>query len=698
MSVFAVCSAAAAAGLAVAFEIGRVTEQRISGTSKVALPFQGFDWKSENAQHAARVFVGLFLVEILFLPRSWNPFSYLTNSGTSSSFLAFFVFGSWSGILAVGYGGIAASFQALNNKRKALESEKSQHETSRSEAELKLREEKLEIVKQQRANLASAAAVAGEWKNFHLTREDVNSSALIRSETEKIWSKNITQEFDKKTMHVVDNAIDMRWREVEGQGSTLEEMRKRNKEKEKQIKEQRARRAERANAQKDNLVKEKSDLLKLTDELESLKSTMDKLKEENTKKEQEKIRELKEREISLLKKEKDLEQNHNQKLEKLKQQEMTLKSREERFDSGEDQKKFQELSEKMESSKLKVGKFNEEVMMKERQKIAEFNEREMALKKREEELAKLAEAIATRPDPEQMPDYLELYEESGPEDEMDSNTVDKSVSIRLLAEREILPDSSNDETDSSANDQQDQLPINEQEEDSRVIDKCGSEKSLLDIEDDEENDDDESNASTCMLNANEDFNNAVAIDDDESTASTCLLNAVDNPEVEERNPLDSHSADDSLSYQIQQDIAAMEREGTWNDVLSTAAIGESTEEDGPSVSSPLQERPDNATGDSIPMVSTSTTNASMVSFKDAIPMSPTSGSFKDALTVAATTSDSEYMMVSNNNKPEKENGAASPKAAGKKIHKPSKKGKKSLVVSEEAGVEVIAWMEPGQFF
>jgi len=658
MSVFAVCSALAAAGLAISFEIGRVAEQRLSGTSKLALPFQGFDWKSEHATHAARVFVGLFLVEVVFLPRSWNPFSYLT--GNSSSFLGFLVFGTWSGILAIGFGGIAASLQALHIERKAIESQQTQHGTSFSKATQDMEQQKLAVVKQARANLASAAAVAGEWKKFHLAREDVNASAMIRSETEKIWSKNITQEFDKKTMHVVDNAIDMRWREVEGQGSTLAKMRKRNKEKEQQIKEQRAKRAERADAQKDDLVKGKTDLRKMIDEMESLKATMQKLKQENTKKEQEKIRELKEREISLLKKEKDLDLSHTQKLEQLKQQEMTLKSREERFDSGEDQKKYQELSEQIESSKLKVGKFNEEVMMKERQKLEEFKKKEMELKKREEELAKLELAKMA-----EMPDFLGLCEESGPEDEKESNSR-----------------SSKDE-----NDPQEKLPTNEQQEedDARVIDKCGSGKSLLDILDDDEervDDDAERNANTAV-------NSTVAIeeeaiDDNESTASTCLLNVIKNPaEVqEERNPLDSsNNSGDSLSYHIQQDIAAMEREGTWNDVLSTAAIGESTEEEPPVFPSPLQDATD------------VTTNAS-------IPMSPTSGSiFKGVITVAPTSSDSDYMMVSNN-----ENGtAASPKviaaaAAAAAGWRSSKKAKKSLVVSEEAGVEVIAWLEPGQFF
>jgi len=657
MSVFAVCSALAAAGLTISFEIGRVAEQRLSGTSKLALPFQGFDWKSEHATHAARVFVGLFLVEVVFLPRSWNPFSYLT--GNSSSFLGFLVFGTWSGILAIGFGGIAASLQALHIERKAIESQQTQHGTSFSKATQDMEQQKLAVVKQARANLASAAAVAGEWKKFHLAREDVNASAMIRSETEKIWSKNITQEFDKKTMHVVDNAIDMRWREVEGQGSTLAKMRKRNKEKEQQIKEQRAKRAERADAQKDDLVKGKTDLRKMTDEMESLKATMQKLKEENTKKEQEKIRELKEREISLLKKEKDLDLSHTQKLEQLKQQEMTLKSREEQFDSGEDQKKYQELTEQIESSKLKVGKFNEEVMMKERQKLEEFKKKEMELKKREEELAKLELAKMA-----EMPDFLGLCEESGPEDEKESNSR-----------------SSKDE-----NDPQEKLPTNEQQEedDARVIDKCGSGKSLLDILDDDEervDDDAERNANTAV-------NSTVAIeeeaiDDNESTASTCLLNVIKNPaEVqEERNPLDSsNNSGDSLSYHIQQDIAAMEREGTWNDVLSTAAIGESTEEEPPVFPSPLQDATD------------VTTNAS-------IPMSPTSGSiFKGVITVAPTSSDSDYMMVSNN-----ENGtAASPKviaaAAAAAGWRSSKKAKKSLVVSEEAGVEVIAWLEPGQFF
>lgn len=649
MTVFVVCSAAAAAGLAVAFEIGRVAEKRLSGTCKDALPFQGFDWKSEDAKSAAYVFIGLFVTEVVFLPSFLNPLWYLTNEGNSfgSSFLAFLVFGSWSGLLCLGYGGIAGSFQALNNERVAFESEKETHEITRTQAEAQLQEQRNKLAKDQRINLASAAAVAGEWKKFHIAREEDLKAGVMRAESEQIWSRTITEEFDQKVMHVVDNATDKRWREIEDQDLTLEAIRYRNKEKERKIKEQRARRAERANSEKETLRNETSNLLKLTDELESLKETMEKLKQENQRKEQEKLQELKEREKALQNKEKVLEKTHHEQLEKLRNKEEKLKSREEQFESGEEQKKLKELSEKLESSKLHVAKFNEEVMMKERKKDEEFRKRELALKRREQELSKMA------PGAKGMSDYLKLFEQEGPEDET-VTTEEKSIGIRLLTVRSIKQELSREQMEASSNDlptvQEDEekkeeeiekpkpfslMDLDEEEEEgSVVVDKCGSDKSLLDLDDEEE---EENDNSTCMLNANE---------------------KVDN---------NKDSDNDSLSHQIQQDIAAMEREDSWNvECSSTNTIGETPYV--PAVSSPLQERNDNAT-------------------------------FKDTLTITENTSDPEYVVL---NKAAHENGT-SPRA-GKKIHRgfdsstnKTKKGKKSMVMSEDAAVEVIAWNDPGPY-
>jgi len=447
MVVFIVCSTAVAAGLTVAYEMGRVSEKRSSGSSKDALPFQGFDWQSEDAKTAAKVFCAFFLVEVLFLPKSFNPFAYIADGksfGGLTSILAFLVFGSWSALLAVGYGGVAASFHVLNSERTAFESAKSEHEQSFIKAESKLKKEEEKIEKEKRNNLASAAAVAGEWKKFHLTKEG-DHSVRGRSINEKLWSKEIVKEFDKKTMHVVENATDMRWREIDDQDLTLEAIRLRNKEKKEKIKEKRAQRAKQENSGKDTLVNEKSKLIKLTGELESLKSNMDRLKEENMKKEQARIEKLKNHEKALREKERDLEKFHSQNLEKLRLQQEALKEREEKFDSGEEHRQMEELKKKMESSKLNVAKFNEEVMIKERQKLQEFRKRERELKKREAELTKMEREKGLK----DMPDYSKFYKESGPEDELIS-IGSTGISVRLSPDQETEP--SRDETDSSMKD------------------------------------------------------------------------------------------------------------------------------------------------------------------------------------------------------------------------------------------------------
>ena len=513
MSVFVVCTAVAAAGFTAAFEVGRVCEKRLSGSSKLALPFDGFNWQSDDAKLAAKVFGALFVAENTFLPRALNPFSYVILPSSDSgvfALLAFFVFGSWTGLLALGYGAVATSLQGIQIERRAIAADREDQRQARARAEEELRTEREELAKQKRQAMASSAAVAGEWKKLHIAREEHNAH-MERSENEKIWSNTIRQEFDQKTLHVVDNALDKRWREVEDQRLNLEQIRKRNKEKEQKIKEQRAQRAERASSQQGSLENEKSNLLKLAKELEDLKDNMQRLKEENIKKEQEKLKELKDREIALIKKEEDLEGLHLKKQERLREQERTLNEREERFESGEEQRKLKELSEKLESSKLNVAKFNETVMMKERQKTEEFRMRELALKQREEEISRkadiFAKASAIRSFPELEPydstedmpdDEASLHsrmisqhnrvpveeeepddekkptENKGSDDETEESTIkeesqsgedndflamdqtvdteDKSLSIRLITERDIAVSASEKDQDSSVND------------------------------------------------------------------------------------------------------------------------------------------------------------------------------------------------------------------------------------------------------
>ena len=699
MSVFVICSTTIAAGLAVAFEVGRVAEKRLSGSSKLSLPFEGFDWKSENAKTAAYIFIALFFVEICFLPRFLNPFSYLTDETSFSSYsslLAFVVFGSWSGILAVGFGGIAASFQALNMERMRFDSERSNLESSHVKTEEELEVERQKIAKAQRTNLASAAAVAGEWKKLHIAREDDLHRGMERSENEKIWSKTIAKEFDKKVMRVVDNATDKRWREIEDQDLTLEAMRFRNKEKEKRLKKQRAMRAERASSEKETLKNEASKLLQMTDEFEGLESTMEKLKEENKKKEQEKIRELKERETALTEKEKVLEESHLQKLEKLQKQEQKLKSKEEEFDSGEKQKKLQELSEKLESSKLTVAKFNEEVMKNEKQKLEEFRKREVELKKREE---KLNNNVAFK--------YIQ-----GLNDEIDEE--DKSVSIRLLTERVIHLDSSTDVPSKNrqkiGEDAQPDKSKSDMFINSHSVEKNREEVektfpvSLMDLDDDEDAAKDEKvqiykTISTRENNQEHDVaivdKRVEEVDDDESTESSYLLNANDDfKAVEHRNEV---SDNESLSHQIQRDIATEKREELWNaDFPSSNAYPEYA-----NVPAPLSPSQKNFENNFFKGNTASKKKKTAVETRmDTIPMFPTLDSFKEAITINPTSSDRNYVV---SNKVEQENATSQRVRRKKKTHRKafyipkSSKDKKSFVVSEESAVEVIAWSDPGPF-
>eukprot|EP00533_Pseudo-nitzschia_delicatissima_P005251 CAMPEP_0116100952 /NCGR_PEP_ID=MMETSP0327-20121206/12553_1 /TAXON_ID=44447 /ORGANISM="Pseudo-nitzschia delicatissima, Strain B596" /LENGTH=697 /DNA_ID=CAMNT_0003592885 /DNA_START=44 /DNA_END=2137 /DNA_ORIENTATION=+ len=692
---FVVCSATAAAGLAVAFEVGRVAEKRMSGSSKLAMPFEGFDWKGENAKMAAYVFVGLFFCELIFVPKALNPFSYLTSENTTfSNLLALFVFGLWSFLLALGFGGVADSFQALQLERVAIDRERDALEALRDSADQELEEERQILTKQKRINFASAAAVAGEWKKLHIAREEDLHRSQERSENDKIWSQKIAKEFDKKVMHVVDNATDKRWREIEDQDLTLEAMRLRNKEKQKRLIEERAIRAERANSEKETLKTETSNLLKITDEIKGLKANIEKLKDENKQKEEEKIRELKEREEMLTQKEKTLQESHLKQLEELRKQAESLKSKEDEFESGEEHKRLKELEEKMESSKLVVARFNEEVMKKEKQKLEEFRQREEELKKKEEELKKRAAwtipAVAKVPDDE------------------------KSVSMRLLTvvqDIESVQDAS--------------LPkIGE-----NVIlldDKPEDEVSIPPVADEKKSGESPRPSDASLMNELEDIiqkayaspatntkqesgvaDSSKSLFDDESIASQ-----EDLPKPEERN---DGSDSDSLSHQIQRDIAALDKKDSWN-----ITIGEQEEKPAPTPLTPLQMRiqrriknnlqknnyfggyfgSDNKNVDDS-MSYTSNTIASQMTFKDV--QSRLNSAKQDAVTIISAMSalsDPDYGVW---DKDEQEN-TASPKQGRKKNRgktssrsKNTKNSKKSYVLSEEAAVEVIAWNDRHQY-
>eukprot|EP00536_Pseudo-nitzschia_multiseries_P005565 jgi/Psemu1/12893/gm1.12893_g len=400
MSIFVVCSAVAAAGLVFALESGKVFERRASGLSKeyiatATLPFQDYDWTGQNAKRAAGVFVALVAIELFLFPRSWNPFTYIfdtsTDDGSHHYLRAFTVFGSWSGILAVGFGSIFTLNDALVHERQLLEAAKLEHEKTRLAVEKFLEEEELRVSKEMRVAVASAAAIAGERRQMRCSKEHHKPEAMTVSENERVWSKTFCQHFDKKTMNIVDNAMDKRWRDVEHRGVNIEEMRRRNVEKEKKIKEQRARRVERVNAQQSELKDEEEKLKSLTDELEHLKASMERLKEENMAKEQERIKELKDREQALREREENFDQIHQQKLDKLTEKENDLRIREDRFESGADKQELERKSQKLENSMINVAKFKKEIEINEKVKLEDISRQEHDLLKRKKEVMEMAQ-------------------------------------------------------------------------------------------------------------------------------------------------------------------------------------------------------------------------------------------------------------------------------------------------------------------
>jgi hypothetical protein len=415
MSTFVVCSAAAAAGFAVAFEGGRICEHRIFGLSKVGISTR--EWSTQNNIISTSIFLVLLITELFLLPKLWNPFSYLHITSTDvnstdnfSSVVAFAVLGSWSCILAIGYGAIFTWHQALRKERGEFELAKVDHECNRVATEKRLKEDVLRVSKDMRFAVATAAAAAGRCKQLDSV---VGQHSTALPENERVWSKTLFQELDKKAINVADNAIDKRWREIEDRDVHLMEMKRRNIEKEKQIKEQRARRTEQATAERNELETEKAKLKKLTEELEFLKVGMAEFKKENMKKEQEKVDEwskkmtsLSDREMDLKKQQEELEQSHKQRLELLNEKESTfVKKQKEELDLRQqseatnekndeyynyllekERETLKRMSQELKSAKVEVAALKDEMEMREREKIEELNKREISVKEREEEM------------------------------------------------------------------------------------------------------------------------------------------------------------------------------------------------------------------------------------------------------------------------------------------------------------------------
>jgi hypothetical protein len=150
-------------------------------------------------------------------------------------------------------------------------------------------------------------------------------------------------------------------------------------------------------------------------------------------------------------------------------------------------------------------------------------------------------------------------------------------------------------------------------------------------------------------------------------------------EYRENYELNRNSDNDSLSYQIEQDIAAKKRERPSNTPIRQPTDGQMAT--GPS---PLQEK-------------NTRRGTSMALYRDD-DSDATSDPF-NALTISPTkSSDPDYVVL--NKKSQKENGA-SLKVERNSYNKASsnrtkrKKGRKQMVVSEPAAVEVIEWSQHG---
>eukprot|EP00533_Pseudo-nitzschia_delicatissima_P012696 CAMPEP_0197272604 /NCGR_PEP_ID=MMETSP1432-20130617/10122_1 /TAXON_ID=44447 /ORGANISM="Pseudo-nitzschia delicatissima, Strain UNC1205" /LENGTH=350 /DNA_ID=CAMNT_0042738167 /DNA_START=11 /DNA_END=1063 /DNA_ORIENTATION=+ len=344
----------------------------------------------------------------------------------------------------------------------------------------------------------------------------------------------------------------------------------------------------------------------------------------------------------------------------------------------------------MESSKLVVARFNEEVMKKEKQKIEEFRQREEELMKKEEELKKRAAwtipAVAKVLDDEKsvsmrlltvVQDIGSVQDESLPKigenvillhepDKADDTKPEDEVSIPPVAEESPKP------SDASL--------MNELEE---IIQKAYASPATI------------TKQESAVVDSSK------SLFDDESITSQ-----EDVPKSEERNDV---SDSDSLSHQIQRDIVALDKKDSWN-----ITIGEQEEEPIPMPLTPLQMRIQRRIKNNLQknnyfggyfgsdnknvedsMSYTSNTIASQMTFKDM--QSRLNSAKQDAVTIISAMSalsDPDYGV---SDRDEQEN-TASPKQGRKKNHgktfsgsKKTKNSKKSYVLSEEAAVEVIAW-------
>ena len=308
MASFVVCSAVAAAGFAIAFEGGRICENRLLGLCKVGQPQQS--WTTANTTTAGIIFLVLFFIELFIVPEVFNPISYIgpttpiidhnsslgggdgMNASYVATLIALTVFGAWSGILVLGFGILISWDHALKKSNELFQETKLEHERNQSVTEKRNIKNTIHVSNERRAAVASAAAAAGQWRqhdttikhhtNNGTTNTATNPTMIAKENEQRVWSKDLI---------VANNdAIEKRWREMEDYRDVhMKELKRRNTEKEEMIKNQRVKRTEQAATERNWIASEQTKLEKLTTEFEFLKAGTIQLKRESTKKEEEKI-------------------------------------------------------------------------------------------------------------------------------------------------------------------------------------------------------------------------------------------------------------------------------------------------------------------------------------------------------------------------------------------------------------------------
>ncbi|KAL3913658.1 MAG: hypothetical protein SGILL_006402, partial [Bacillariaceae sp.] len=236
------------------------------------------------------------------------------------------VLGAWSGVLALGFGGIVAWMRALRNERKLFHLAKMEYERNRQQQESNMDNQKVEITKHLKRAAASGAAVIAQKKQYKKALDELDekkqaveemnmdranmctnptgSSSL--AENERAWSKQLYNAMDIEAFTVAEKAMEKRWKELDSWGVQIEQMRNRNSVQKENLRAFRESREERIKDEFDHFEGERERLVRLAQELEALKMDVEEYKEETRVKEEQRSGELNAKEEELQKKDLDL--------------------------------------------------------------------------------------------------------------------------------------------------------------------------------------------------------------------------------------------------------------------------------------------------------------------------------------------------------------------------------------------------------